>query len=232
LSRVAAAAPPGVLEVLSRTPEDAAEAIPIALEAWARGPRHAAFVELAGARAYLKLTALSGKTRWRYALKRQLLRAPLPRLREFANLRWLREHGFRAPEPLVAAALWRRGLPRFQLLFTREVAGARTLAQFLVEERGARRAAVLDDLAREVARMHALGFVHHDLFPRNLLVTAGEDRVWFLDCWAGGPPPQARGPAYDLACLTRSGAPDALLAEDGARVLAAYESARRANPSP
>jgi aminoglycoside/choline kinase family phosphotransferase len=49
--------------------------------------------------------------------------------------------------------------------------------------------------------MHSLRFLHHDLFPRNVLVTGMSD-VFFLDCWAGGLPPQLRSPAYDMACLT------------------------------
>ena len=195
----------GRLEVVARTQPEAEAAGALALEAWSEAPRQAGFTEFAGGRAYFKLSALQGKTSLRYALKRGLLRAPLPRLSEFANLGWLREHGFRAPEPLAAGALWRRGLPRFQFLLTREVAGARTLDTFLAEELDrVERDAVLLELASAVARMHGLRFLHHDLFPRNVLVTREppSSRIWFLDCWAGGLPPQLRGPAYDLACLT------------------------------
>ena len=62
---------------------------------------------------------------------------------------------------------------------------------------------MLDELADEVARMHALHFVHRDLYPRNLLVR-GPDRarrIVFLDAWRGGARLQLRGPAYDLGCL-------------------------------
>jgi len=216
----------GRLEVVARTVEEAEAAGALALEAAARAPRHAAFVELLGTRAYFKQSALSGKTAVRYALRRGVLRAKLPRLREYENLRWLLDHGFHAPEPLAAGASWRSGLPRFQFLFTREVPGARTLGAFLAEERdGHARSRVLALLARETARMHALGFVHHDLFPRNLLVTThASPRVWFLDCWAGGPPRQVRTPAYDLACLTRPGR-DALAPGDADLFLQAYRAA-------
>jgi len=196
------------------------------LSAWSDAPRHARFVDFAGGRAYFKLSALAGKSRVRHALKRALLRAPLPRLAEFANLSWLRDHGFAAPEPLAAGALWQRGLPSFQFLLTREVAGARTLGTFLTETpAGSERAAVLEELASTVARMHAARFLHHDLFARNILVagTSPANRIWLLDCWAGGPPPQARGPAYDLACLTL-----ALSTEEQARTLETYTGARRA----
>lgn len=236
LARLEERVAPGRLEIVSRTEEEARQATAIVWAAWSRAPRHAQFVDFAGGRAYFKLSALVGKTRLRHALKRGLLRAPLPRLAEFANLAWLREHGFKAPEPLAAGALWRRGLPRFQFLLTREVAGARTLETFLAEETEPsgrdERAAVLEELASTVARMHELRFLHHDLFPRNVLVTgaspsSGDGRVWFLDCWAGGPPPQARGPAYDLACLTLN-VDGSLSPEEKTRILDTYTSARRA----
>ncbi|MFN0008107.1 MAG: lipopolysaccharide kinase InaA family protein [Planctomycetota bacterium] len=212
------------LELVARSEEVRREASELALAAWSEGPRHGRFVELAGGRAYFKLSALAGKTRVRYAFKRRFLRAPLPRLAEFANLAWLRKNDFQAPEPLAAGALWERGLPRFQFLFTREVAGARTLASFLADEtRLDLRAAVLGELARTVARMHSLRFLHHDLFPRNILVTDG---IWFLDCWAGGLPPQARGPDYDLACLTRN-TERTLSTAEIERILEVYASVRR-----
>jgi len=211
------------LELVARSEEEGRQASELAFAAWAEAPRHGRFVEFAGGRAYFKLSGLRGKTRVRYALKRRILRTPLPRLAEFANLTWLRENGFGAPEPLAAGAQWEHGLPRFQFLLTREVAGARTLASFLADEtRLDARAAVLDELARTVARMHSLRFLHHDLFPRNVLVADG---IWFLDCWAGGPPPQARGSAYDLDCLTRN--PEGTLsAAEIDRILEIYGSAR------
>lgn len=214
----------GKLELVAKSEEVGRRATELALAAWAEAPRHGRFVEFAGGRAYFKLSALAGKTRVRYALKRRLLRAPLPRIAEFANLAWLRKHEFGAPEPLAAGAFWQRGLPRFQFLLTREVAGVRTLAEFLADEtRLDVRARVLDELARTVARMHSLRFLHHDLFPRNVLVSDG---IWFLDCWAGGPPPQARGLAYDLDCLMRN--PEGTLSTaEIDRILEVYASARK-----
>jgi len=226
LARLEGTRAAGRFEIVARTVEEAREAVAVAIDAASRAPRHAAFVDLLGTRAYFKQSALSGRTAVRYALRRGVLRARLPRLREYENLGWLRDHGFHAPEPLAAGACWRMGLPRFQFLFTRAVPGARTLGAFLAEEPDERaRARVLELLARETARMHALGFVHHDLFPRNLLVTTpASPRVWFLDCWAGGPPRQVRTPAYDLACLTRPGR-DALGPKEAELFLAAYGAA-------
>ena len=220
---------PGRLELVARTEAEGRQATEIALAAWSQAPRHGRFVDLGSGRAYFKLSALAGKSRLRYALKRGLLRRPLPRLAEFANLAWLREHGFGAPDAIAAGALWSRGLPRFQFLFNREVLGARTLAAFLAEERdpGAR-TAVLEELAKMVARMHELRFLHHDLFPRNVLVT-GPSEVAFLDCWAGGLLPQMRAPAYDLACLTLD--PEgSLSAAEVDRILETYAGATSLDP--
>lgn len=185
--RPAALEPATVLgEVLARTGERRGEAL-----------------DFDGQRAYLKGGPLTGKAALRHGLRAVLLRREVPRLQEAANLRWLDGHGFQVPRPLVAGLLWRAGLPRYQFLLTRWVDGARTLERVLDEDTPQERRAILDELARELARMHALGFVHRDLYPRNLLALGPgrARRVFFLDAWAGGPGRGLRGPAYDLACL-------------------------------
>ena len=55
---------------------------------------------------------------------------------------------------------------------------------------------------------HRLGFVHRDLFARNLLVETGPagHSIVFLDAWRGGPGRGLRGPIHDLACLMLDGA--------------------------
>jgi tRNA A-37 threonylcarbamoyl transferase component Bud32 len=135
-------------------------------------------------------------------LRHLLLRRPLPRVSEFANLTWLRGHSFEAPAPLAAGVLFRHGVPRWQFLITREIPAAASLDQLLESEDPCCEAVLLE-LADEVARLHALGFVHRDLFPRNLLVRAesATRRLVFLDAWRGGPRWQLRGSAYDLAGL-------------------------------
>lgn len=167
------------------------------------GERRGEALDFDGQRAYLKAGPLTGKAALRHGLRALLLRRPAPRLQETANLRWLDGHGFQVPQPLVAGLLRRRGLPRYQFLLTRWVDGARTLERVLDEDTPRERRDILDELAREVARMHALGFVHRDLYPRNLLALGPgrAHRVFFLDAWAGGPGTGLRGPAYDLACL-------------------------------
>lgn len=152
--------------------------------------------------AWFKRSTLTGKSRWRWALK-HALGAKLPRVAEYYNHSWLIERLFEAPLPLAAGEFIERGLPTRQFSISEHVQNAITLEEFLVDRERRDREHVLIELARETARMHALGFTHHDLYPRNILVRA-EDfprRLVFLDAWAGGPPPQWRAAAYDLACL-------------------------------
>jgi tRNA A-37 threonylcarbamoyl transferase component Bud32 len=173
--------------------------------------------------AFLKASPLTGRAAWRHAA-RALLWAKLPRLAEFENLDWLRRNGFDAPRPLLAGAAWSGGLPRYQFLYTEAVRGVRGLEQVLAEQGELARAAVLA-LARTAARLHARGFVHRDLFARNVLVGADErePRIVLLDAWRGGARPGLRGPAYDVGCLQhdleRLGAPE--LIEPATRAYAA-----------
>jgi tRNA A-37 threonylcarbamoyl transferase component Bud32 len=158
--------------------------------------------EFQGFDAWFKRSPLAGKSRLRWAVKRAA-GAKLPRVAEYYNHSWLIERLFEAPLPLAAGELIVHGLPARQFLISEHVPDAPTLEEFLRERHHPDRKPVLAELARETARMHALGFVHHDLYPRNILVrtTAAPRRLVFLDAWAGGPPPQGRDAAYDLACL-------------------------------
>lgn len=182
---------------------------------------------LAGQRVYWKGSALFGKASVRYACKRALLFQPLPRVREFANLRWLRRHLFQAPRPIAAGVIWRGGLPVHQFLATEAVTDAVDLGRFFEAHPSAHpvRALVLDELACEVARMHSLGFLHHDLFLRNVLVVAARphSRVWFVDAWAGGPAPNLRRASYDVECFLRDARAHTTSAEIE-RFVAAYRA--------
>jgi tRNA A-37 threonylcarbamoyl transferase component Bud32 len=184
--------------------------------------------------AWLKADRLRGGARLRHGLRARLGLRAVPRLSEHRNLAWLREHGLGAPRPLASGTLIVRGLPTVQWLATELVPDARTLRAFLEAEAApSARAPVLDELARDTGRMHALGFVHRDLYPRNVLVRGPHEgaRVVFLDAWAGGPGPGLRGPAYDLGALMLSGA--ALLTDDEQRAfLARYLSERAARGRP
>lgn len=152
--------------------------------------------ELRGVQLVIKRGRLRGKAARRHALRRAI-GLGLPRLREFENLAWLRKRLFQAPRPVFAGVVSRRGVPHFQFLATEYLGESRSLDKFLTEERD--RSEILLVLARETARMHSLGFVHRDLYPRNLLVRGST--IAFLDAWRGGPGFGWRGPDHDLACL-------------------------------
>jgi hypothetical protein len=180
---------------------------------------------------WLKGDHLPGSARWRYSLKRALA-IPTPREREARNLSWMRERLFRAPKPLAAAALLRRGVVRYQLLALEPLPAHRPLSDALASARAEERRAWLDELACEVARLHSLHFVHRDLFLRNVLVSSdlqGSDprHLVFLDAWHGPFPTPGRGVSYDLACLMVDGA-GLLTREEQARWLARYAAERAA----
>jgi len=167
------------------------------------GRRVGAFTEFVGQDVYLKAGPLAGSARLRHGLAWHLLRRRWPRVREYENLSWLIERHFQTVLPLAAGVLLRRGLPHFQFLATARIPGARDLEAVLPECSAELRAGLWEELARELARMHALHFVHHDLYLRNLLLLprAAPRRLAFLDAWAGGPELGLRGPEYDLACF-------------------------------
>jgi len=196
----------------------------------ARGPRR-----LGGLAVYFKGSPLRPRPALRHALRRWSGLAEIPRLQEFANLSWLRAHGFLAARPLCAGVCARAGLPRYQFLCTEFVPDAPDLAELFPRAAPARRAALLEALALDVARLHALGFVHRDLFPRNLLAcaTPAGERCLFLDAWRGGARRGLRGPDHDLGCLFLDGA--SLFTEpEQARFLTSYreESARQGRNLP
>lgn len=178
---------------------------------------------------FCKAGRLDGRARLRHAARGVFLRQDAPRLREFDNLGWLRAHGFGAPRALAAGVLLRAGMPWFQFLFTEEVPDTRLLEDEL-DARPEQRAAVVQRLGHDVGRMHASGFVHRDLFPRNLLVSDGP-KLHFLDAWRGGPRRGLRGPAYDLGCFMLRGAE--ILGDDEMRLLfEAYGAGRAAAGRP
>ncbi len=172
------------------------------LRGWARaGARGRGRLALEGRALFEKHSPLAGRARARHALRRWLLGRPAPRLQEFENLAWLRAHGFAAPRPVLAGALVRGGAARFQFLVTEEVPRAHTLREACRERDDAGREALARTLGAAVARLHAAGFVHRDLFPRNVLVVPGDERPLFVDAWRGGARRGLRGPAYDLGAL-------------------------------
>ncbi|MFT5049293.1 MAG: tRNA A-37 threonylcarbamoyl transferase component Bud32 [Chlamydiales bacterium] len=178
-------------------------------------------------RAWVKGSVLRGSGARRHGIAHMLWRRRVPRIAEYQNLTWLRDHGFGAARPLAAAVRWSGLLPCYQVLATEYVEGARPVADHLGPDSVDARA-ILTELGREVARMHSLHFVHHDLFFRNLLVlpAGGEHRVVFLDAWSGGRFRSLRGPSYDLACLYSDCGP-ALAPQLQVHLLEAYLSGCR-----
>lgn len=178
-------------------------AITLACRDAARGSAGVERIAFAGTEAWFKREVLFGKSRVRWGLKSLVLRAKLPRVAEYYNLSWLNERLFQTALPLAAGVFVRAGFPTRQFLITAHVTDSIPFETWFATATKDERTAVLDEVARETARMHALGFVHHDLYARNLLVVPRTDarRVFFLDAWAGGPPPQMRGASYDLACF-------------------------------
>ena len=175
------------------------------------GQSTARAVEFRGERAWLKHSPLRGRARLRHAL-RGLVGMPLPRVREHRNLAWLGERLFHVPTPLASGCL--RGPDRSltQFLVTRRLEEVVPLDQVLPDAPPQLRTALVRELAHEVARMHALHFIHHDLFVRNVLVGPAspahrdQRRLVFIDAWRGGPDYLPRGADYDLACLMLEGA--------------------------
>jgi hypothetical protein len=155
--------------------------------------------------------------RYRYAgwatakglLGRGTLWGKAPQVREFENLVFLREKQVPAVRPVAAAAETRRGLLVAPALLTEPVPGAIDLEARLAtpgdpvrdDPRVRRRTAEL--LGRHLHRMHQEGFVHRDLFARNVLVVVdeGEPSVLLCDCRRGGPPSMRAKSMDDLAAL-------------------------------
>lgn len=178
-------------------------AVALACDDAARDGRGIERVAFAGTDAWFKREVLFGKARVRWGLKALVFRAKVPRVAEYYHLSWLTERLFQTALPLAAGVFVRAGFPVRQFVITEHVADSTPFEAWFATAASDERGAVLDEIAREAARMHSIGFVHHDLFTRNLLVVPASHlrRVFFLDAWAGGPPPQLRGAAYDIACF-------------------------------
>jgi hypothetical protein len=199
-----------------------------------------------GTQAWLKAATLSPSGARRHGRAR-LVGRMAPHVRERAHLGWLEARLFRAPRPLFAATLTRGAQLVYQVLATAPVADAvpfdeaNAVALDDTDSGAWRSAALARELGGELARMHALGFLHGDVYPRNVLVAPPEfgattDRrlVW-VDCWAGGTSHGDRSInrplARDLGTWFATAA-TAWRAEEAAACFGAYFDARRANGRP
>ncbi len=163
--------------------------------------------ELEGRAVWLKGDHLPGKARWRHSLWRAVGRAT-PREREFERLNWLRARLFRAPQP-VACGVAQSGLVvRYHFLCLEALGPHEPLSSAWAGADARERARWLDELARELARLHALHFVHRNFFLRNVLVdrtpappSGDPRRLILIDPWRAGAPLPRRGFDYDLGAL-------------------------------
>lgn len=179
----------------------------------------------------------------RFLLRRALTGEASPAESELRHLVWLRERLFRCPAPIAAVTRLRRGVAVAQTFLSARIDGARPL-DVAWSEAGARasRARWAAELGREVGRMHALRFLHADLYARNVLVAPPPDagpgigrELAFIDAWAGGPDAWRGGRVSalerDLGCFFAE-ASDWMGAEHQVAVLEAYADARAANGRP
>lgn len=219
--------------VLAGDPELFGEAEGLLLERMAEPGDGGEFQELGHLSVYVKGGPLAPAPAKRHGRALRFLHRHPPRRREFENLCWLRRSGFEAAEPVLAAYARRKGRILGQLLVTVRVDRAGSLRPLL--ETGLRdplRGPVLDALARTVGDMHAKGFGHGDLYPRNLLYIGGKGspvRIVLLDAWRGGPtksPRVFKAAARDLGCFFLHGA-EWLSEQEQLRFVRRYRGALR-----
>ena len=150
------------------------------------------------------------------SLKRRLKKAPrstgpwrsAPRIREYRNLLKLRERGFPAARPLIAAEKRVFGFLERQLLITERIADSASLFDLAVQEKLEQDQlfSINRRLGCLVGHMHNAGFCHRDLFMRNIVVglNDAEPSLHFIDCHQGSwfrlP---GRAFAYDLGCYEK-----------------------------
>lgn len=198
---------------------------------------------LGGVDVIVKAGPLSPSGTRRHFQRRVLLGASAPCEAEFRNLRWLRERLFRVPEAVAAVTIFRRGRPVRQLLATQPLEDLSGFRDGWTAADDGTRSAWASEFGLEVGRMHALRFLHGDLYPRNVLAgpTAshggpghGRALAW-LDAWSAGPTAWRRGSfrrvEQDLGAWF-SLAADWMSSDHQATLLRAYVSSRAANGRP
>lgn len=179
-----------------------------------------------GFRVYLKRFRPDRLT-FRFFLRRSRQR------REAENATVLREIGVPTAEVVAAGERRRLGCVTEAFVATRGIPGATPLTEFApvfgAERSGERRRvrlALIEKFASIVRRMHEAGYVDHDLYWRNILVSEtprGTHEFHVIDSprgtrhVAGG----RRGKLRDLACLHRDGR-EFLSRTDRARFMKVY----------
>ena len=156
---------------------------------------------------------------WHERLRGQPVRSPARR--EFENLLALRALGLRVPQ----AILWARrgsGARAPSLLVMSEILHGPSLRARLAEPDAPD---CLAELLEMVARLHAAGWYHRDLYLQHFVPAAGERglQLYLLDLGRcrRGHPPRRRWFEKDLAALLHS-CPPAVSARRRLRFLTAY----------
>jgi tRNA A-37 threonylcarbamoyl transferase component Bud32 len=131
--------------------------------------------------------------------------------RELNNLRYFNSLGLETPTLIAYGHQTHLGVLQQAVLVTAEVADATDLEQIArsgdLYRKGVPAAQeILSELASATRAMHADGFYHKDLKPRNILVrqTGDDTELFFFDCPSGHHPPRLllrRGIVRDLAHL-------------------------------
>jgi hypothetical protein len=131
--------------------------------------------------------------------------------RELRNLRYFNSLGLETPALIAYGHQTHLGVLQQAVLVTAEVADAADLEQIARSGDLYRNGIpavrkILCELASATSTMHADGFYHKDLKPRNILVrqTGNETELFFFDCPSGHHPPRLllrRGIVRDLAHL-------------------------------
>ena len=147
-------------------------------------------VEGTNGRFYLKAYRYPDWRKSKGLIGRGSLWGKAPCVREFQNLAWLRSRRVRVPRPVAAASIARRGRLAAHALLTEWVDDAPNLVMRIEDDRDPLRAdeaswaAVLRDVGATAGLLHRIGFLHGDLFARNVLVHE-HPWIYVLDCRRG-----------------------------------------------
>lgn len=164
-------------------------------------------VEIDGKFYYVKRYLVRGKNLRRYI-------GPSRVIKEWRNLTWFAEHGVPTPRRIAMGQSGFFDGAYWGVIVTEEVPQTIDLRNVYLKRRELLdnrdwRLKVIEQLAKVIAAMHNLGFIHNDLQWRNVLVSPTEPvQVSLIDCPAGryiylsG---NRRGVVRDLAFLDKMG---------------------------
>jgi tRNA A-37 threonylcarbamoyl transferase component Bud32 len=179
------------------------------------------------------------KQLWSGMFRGTLFGCPKAR-REFENLALLRTVGLDAPEPIAFGEERKAGWLMRSYLISLGVPEPKPLHQYIRDDlmaltgetRHKTRRRLIENLAAYTRRLHDQGFLHHDYFWRNILLShGGIDHFYLIDAHKGrrttlSPNTPAR--ASDLAALD-SAAPRFFSRSERLRFFLLYRGQRQLN---